>query len=196
MMEYYVQIEDNDGVKELIQYLRQNKVKYDTSDLGDGGKHFEIYCDKNMAYKIDIALDLIFDHIACKNEKLCEADQEGKEYIKKAMQDNATYKKAKSIAEKYGYIIDPHCYVEVFNNGHKWINFRVRGKDRYDPEIYYDAPFGQQEYKFRIQTTSYGSLELDEYEQFLKKVTAAYDMVKELTKLDFYTLYEVPYKED
>lgn len=61
---FNVEIEDMDGVRELAQYLRQNKVKYETSDLDGHGKHFEIYCDNVMANKIDIALDRIFDHIA------------------------------------------------------------------------------------------------------------------------------------
>ena len=64
---FNVEIEDMDGVRELAQYLRQNKVKYETSDLDGSGKHFEIYCDDVMANKIDVALDRIFDHIADNN---------------------------------------------------------------------------------------------------------------------------------
>lgn len=65
---FNIEIEDQFGVDEFAQYLRQNKVKYETSDLDGHGKHFEIYCDEKMAYVLDIALDRIFDHIADRNE--------------------------------------------------------------------------------------------------------------------------------
>ena len=65
---FNIEIEDQFGVDEFAQYLRQNKVKYETSDLDGHGKHFEIYCDEKMAYVLDIALDRIFDNIADRNE--------------------------------------------------------------------------------------------------------------------------------
>ena len=68
MREYYVDMKDPFGVDELVEYLRQNKIKYKTFDLDGGGKHFDIYCDEKMAYVLDIALDRIFDHIADRNE--------------------------------------------------------------------------------------------------------------------------------
>lgn len=87
---YSVDIGDDFGVRELAQYLRQNKVKYETSDLDGSGKHFEIYCDDVIANKIDIALDRIFDHIADDDYKLdegipfdSEKSDEDKERIKR-----------------------------------------------------------------------------------------------------------------
>ena len=68
MREYYIDMKDPFGVDELVEYLRQNKIKYKTFGLDGGGKHFDIYCDEKMAYTIDIALDRIFDHIADRNE--------------------------------------------------------------------------------------------------------------------------------
>ena len=64
---FNIEIEDPFGVHEFAQYLRQNKVKYETSDLDGHGKHFEIYCDEKMANELDNALDRIFDHIADNN---------------------------------------------------------------------------------------------------------------------------------
>ena len=68
MKEFYVDMKNQFGVDELVEYLRQNKIKYKTSALDGGGKHFDIYCDEKMAYVLDIALDRIFDHIADRNE--------------------------------------------------------------------------------------------------------------------------------
>ena len=110
------------------------------------------------------------------------------------MQNNTTYKKAKSIVEKHGYEIDPHCYVTVYPSGDKYIHFNVRGKDRYDPDIYYNNQY-ESDYEFTIQTTSYGALNLEDHSKFMERVTEAHKMVEELSKLDMYSLYEYK-KED
>ena len=211
---YSVEIDDNFGVREFIQYLHQNGVKFETSDLDNGGKHFEIYCDRFAANRLDNALDLVFDHMAEKeNGRLTDDDyklDEGipfdseksdkdKERIKREIQENATYKRAKRIAQKYGYTTDPDsCYVLVYYEQDKWkrwINFVVKGNNKYDPDVYYQAPVNDQNnYRFGIHTKDYGALLLDEYEKFTERVTAAYEMVKRLSTLDFNTLYEVTYK--
>ena len=205
---YSVEIGDDFGVRELAQYLRQNKVKYETSDLDGSGKHFEIYCDDVMANKIDIALDRIFDHIADDDYKLdegipfdSEKSDKDKERIKREIQDNATYKRAKRIAQKYGYTTDPEsCYVLVYYEQDKWkrwISFSVKGNNKYDPDIYYQAPVNDQNnYRFYIHTKDYGAFQLDEYEKFVERVTAAYEMVKRLSNLEFNTLYEVTHKDE
>lgn len=205
---YSVEIGDDFGVRELAQYLRQNKVKYETSDLDGSGKHFEIYCDDVMANKIDIALDRIFDHITDDDYKLDEGiifDKEtsdkDKERIKREIQENATYKRAKRIAQKYGYTTNPEsCYVLVYYEQDKWkrwISFEVKGNNKYDPDIYYQAPLNDQNnYRFYIHTKDYGAFQLDEYEKFVERVTAAYEMVKRLSNLDFNTLYEVTHKDE
>lgn len=205
---YSVEISDDFGVRELAQYLRQNKVKYETSDLDGSGKHFEIYCDDVMANKIDIALDRIFDHITDDDYKLDEGiifDKEtsdkDKERIKREIQENATYKRAKRIAQKYGYTTNPEsCYVLVYYEQDKWkrwISFEVKGNNKYDPDIYYQAPLNDQNnYRFYIHTKDYGAFQLDEYEKFVERVTAAYEMVKRLSNLDFNTLYEVTHKDE
>ena len=212
---YSVDINSDSGAKEFIWFLKRDGLKFETSDLDSGGKHFEIYCDRFAANRLDNALDLVFDHMAEKeNGRLTDDDykldegiifdretsDEDKERIKREIQENATYKRAKRIAQKYGYTIDPDCYVLVYYEQDKWkrwIKFGVKGNNKYDPDIYYQAPLNDQNnYRFGIHTKDYGAFLLDEYEKFVERVTAAYEMVKRLSNLDFNTLYEVTHKDE
>ncbi len=105
---YSVDINSDFGAKEFIWFLKRDGLKFETSDLDNGGKHFEIYCDRFAANRLDNALDLVFDHMAEKENgrltdddyKLDEANGEPKGYIRKAIQNNATYKKAKRVVDK------------------------------------------------------------------------------------------------
>ena len=107
--------------------------------------------------------------------------------FKKAAQANPTYKKAAEICKKYGFDLAEICYV---SNG--CIVFKViSDKKKFQPEIYYSSSFGS-EYKFEIQTTAYGSLDLKEYPKFLDACNSAYKMCLELDKLDLTTLQEAP----
>ena len=213
---YSVDINSDSGAKEFIWFLKRDGIKFETSDLDNGGKHFEIYCDRFAANRLDNALDLVFDHMAEKENGILtdddykldegivfdrETSDKDKERIKREIQENATYKRAKRIAQKYGYTTDPDsCYVLVYYEQDKWkrwINFVVKGNNKYDPDVYYQAPVNDQNnYRFGIHTKDYGALLLDEYEKFTERVTAAYEMVKRLTNLDFNTLYEVTYKDE
>ena len=216
MNQYSVDINSDSGAKEFIWFLKRDGIKFETSDLDNGGKHFEIYCDRFAANRLDNALDLVFDHMAEKeNGRLTDDDyklDEGiifdretsdkdKERIKREIQENATYKRAKRIAQKYGYTTDPdNCYVLVYyeqDTWKRWISFNVKGNNKYDPDIYYQAPLNDQNnYRFYIHTKDYGAFQLDEYEKFVERVTAAYEMVKRLSNLDFNTLYEVTHKNE
>ena len=212
---YSVDINSDFGAKEFIWFLKRDGLKFETSDLDNGGKHFEIYCDRFAANRLDNALDLVFDHMAEKeNGRLTDDDykldegiifdsetsDEDKERIKREIQENATYKRAKRIAQKYGYTTDPEsCYVLVYYEQGKWkrwISFNVKGNNKYDPDIYYQAPVNDPDaYRFGIYPQSQAAaLQLDEYEKFVERVTAAYEMVKRLSNLDFNTLYEVTHK--
>lgn len=213
---YSIDINSDFGAKEFIWFLKRDGIKFETSDLDGGGKHFEIYCDRFAANRLDNALDLVFDHMAEKeNGRLTDDDyelnegivfdsetsDEDKERIKREIQENATYKRAKRIAQKYGYTTDPEsCYVLVYYEQDKWkrwISFEVKGNNKYDPDIYYQAPLNDQNnYRFYIHTKDYGAFQLDEYEKFVERVTAAYEMVKRLSNLDFNTLYEVTHKDE
>lgn len=213
---YSVDINSDSGAKEFIWFLKRDGIKFETSDLDNGGKHFEIYCDRFAANRLDNALDLVFDHMAEKENGILtdddykldegiifdrETSDEDKERIKREIQENATYKRAKRIAQKYGYTTDPdNCYVLVYYEQDKWkrwISFNVKGNNKYDPDIYYQAPLNDQNnYRFYIHTKDYGAFQLDEYEKFVERVTAAYEMVKRLSNLDFNTLYEVTHKDE
>ena len=213
---YSVDINSDFGAEEFIWFLKRDGIKFETSDLDGYGKHFEIYCDRFAANRLDNALDLVFDHMAEKENGILtdddyelnegipfdsEKSDEDKERIKREIQENATYKRAKRIAQKYGYTTDPDsCYVLVYYEQGKWkrwINFVVKGNNKYDPDIYYQAPLNDQNnYRFGIHTKDYGAFLLDEYEKFVERVTAAYEMVKRLSNLDFNTLYEVTYKDE
>ena len=213
---YSVDINSDSGAKEFIWFLKRDGIKFETSDLDNGGKHFEIYCDKFTANRVDNALDLVFDHMAEKENGILtdddykldegivfdrETSDKDKERIKREIQENATYKRANRIAQKYGYTTVPDdCYVLVYyeqDRWKRWIRFNVKGNNKYDPDIYYQAPLtDQNNYRFYIHTKDYGAFQLDEYEKFVERVTAAYEMVKRLSNLDFNTLYEVTHKDE
>ena len=110
---YSVDINSDSGAKEFIWFLKRDGIKFETSDLDNGGTHLEIYCDRFAANRLDNALDLVFDHMAEKeNGRLTDDDykldegiifdretsDEDKERIKREIQENATYKRAKRIA--------------------------------------------------------------------------------------------------
>lgn len=58
----------------------------------------------------------------------------------------------------------------------------INNSDTFLPEIHYDSASvrTKQPGKFRIQTTSYGALELGEYEEFLHDCNEAFELVKEM----------------
>ena len=120
------------------------------------------------------------------NESSSDKDFED---FKKRCQANPTYKKAETIANKYGYRLAPLCYVEVTKSGKKLVSFNVAVIDRksYHPEIYFSSKFGKDP-ELKIQTTAYGSMNLIEHSKFIKAVTDAHKMVSELSKLDLTTL--------
>ena len=58
----------------------------------------------------------------------------------------------------------------------------INNNDTFLPEIHYDSASSRTKEpgKFRIQTTSYGALELEEYEEFLNDCNEAFELVKEM----------------
>ena len=84
------------------------------------------------------------------------------------------------IAKKYGYKMS-----YAYRIGSK-ANISIMPLAKLAPEIYYD--YRKDEYK--IQTTSYGSLSLDKYSEYLKYCNNAYNMCRELSDIDISTLDE------
>lgn len=123
--------------------------------------------------------------------RLNESDDREYDKFKKDCQNNSTYKKCAAICKKYGYELAPLCYVEEGKTGKKYITFGIMmpGRNSYLPEIRYSRD------RFLIQTTAYGSLEISEYADFLKAVTAAQKMVEELSKVDLTKLNTIPLED-
>ena len=60
----------------------------------------------------------------------------------------------------------------------------------------FDSSYGESQ-KFEISTISYGALSLDEYEKFLKSCNNAYNMCRELEKIDMSGLVDIDeYKKE
>lgn len=103
------------------------------------------------------------------------------EEFKDVLNNNETYVKMRNIADKYGYFISSAF---IHNNRVEINIYKCCGK-RFIPDVYFnsanlDNPISE----FRIQTTSYGSLNMKEYSEFIECVNNAYKMVNELEKID------------
>lgn len=103
------------------------------------------------------------------------------EDFKDIMNNNEAYVKMKNIADKYGYFISS----AFIQNNKVHINiYKCNGK-RFIPDVYFkSSTLDKPTSEFRIMTTSYGSLNMDDYEKFIKCVNNAYNMVSELEKID------------
>lgn len=105
------------------------------------------------------------------------------------MQSNPTYKKMADICKKYGYDLR-----SAFIGSHNSVIIEITSdrSNRYLPDIYFDGvSFGEVKNEFRVQTTSYGALDIEEHMQFVSAVTNAHNMVVELGKTDFDSLYRL-----
>ena len=75
-------------------------------------------------------------------------------------------------------------YVTIYDDGEKIISVSTNiGDDEYTPDIYFeDGEFGSKEKKFKIQTTSYGALGIEEIEKFMAAYKKAVEAANVLTK--------------
>lgn len=113
-------------------------------------------------------------------------DPAEREEFRKRVANNPTNKKIQSIAKKYGYEAG-QSYIYSWGDA----NIRIMRKKDFSPEIYYtDSSSGKME--FKIQTTSYGALNEKQYETFLDGCQDAYNLVKELGKVDLSKLEKEP----
>lgn len=116
------------------------------------------------------------------------------EYIdpEQEMRDSDVFLEIDEIADKYGYVLG-----NAFRDGDQ-IVIELSNDHQYAPEIWYDY----RNEEFRIETSGYGSLNLNEYEQFVRYVQDARDCVRELSDVDLTDIYvlpdgvEVPLDED
>ena len=105
--------------------------------------------------------------------------------LEERFEDNETLQAMKEVANRYGY------YFEGANRGYKsnpnklYPFIRVSRKDRngYLPEIYFEDDLND-DYEYKIQTTSYGALNEEEFADFLNAQTKAYSLIQKLQNFD------------
>lgn len=113
-----------------------------------------------------------------------ESDNDRKEFVKRAY-NNSTYKQMKSICDKYGYELGLAYWA---NYDDAVVNIRPRGDNEYAPEVYPSEAWTDKKEPWKVMTTSYGSLSIDEFEKFNEANNRAYNMIKELSNIDLTTL--------
>lgn len=119
---------------------------------------------------------------------MTESGNDRKEFVKRSY-DNATYKQMKSICDKYGYELGLAYWA---NYDDAVINIRPRGDNKYAPEVYPPKAWMGKKEPWKVMTTSYGSLTIDEFDKFVEGNNGAYDMIKELSRIDLSTLEHEP----
>lgn len=171
-------LSDKANMKKVISNIKRDK------NLNTAEK-------EELLSRIGYTLEGTHEKSSCNGRKLYESSDDSYEQFLRDCQSNATYKKAVSIAKKYGYTVAPLCYVETYGRK-KVVNFSfIYDRSEYRPEIRYSSKSG----RFEIQTTAYGSLSIEEHDKFVEAVVNANKMVKKLSKLDLTTLYEAPPEE-
>ena len=166
--EYVVFDKNGDFVEKFINF---NKAK----DCLYSMKENKITDVKGIVNKILEGVDV--------REVLCNKLDEGfSEEFKQEIINNPVNKKIKQIAEKYGYAAK-----ETFLYWYGGIHCSISPKDYNDfhPEVSISSDLDDDSVvEYRIQTTSYGALSLDDYKEFLKCCDDAYNMMKEISELD------------
>lgn len=112
-MDFSFETQNENVAKKLKKFLKVNNIYFETS-AAYNNTHFSITCDEDIAKVIDDELDRIYSA----DNKLTESKAE-----LAAVQNNETYKKAKAIAEKYGYKLDGACYVREYSDTKSSIYF-------------------------------------------------------------------------
>lgn len=101
--------------------------------------------------------------------------------------NHETFKKVSALCDQYGYTL--HTLINDVYDGFTYPRFQVfpKRENRYSPDIYYTGKTlptkDDCKYVYEIQTTSYGALEMSEYETFMKQTSDAYELVKALSEI-------------
>lgn len=100
---------------------------------------------------------------------------------------NEGSKQLAEICSKYGYALN-YAVNKQYKKGGKlypMIAISSVGDREFKPWIYFeDNAFGRDGRRFTAQTTSYGALGLNDYEEFASNVNKAYKLLKELEEFD------------
>lgn len=130
-------------------------------------------------------MKVIIDSLASKRVDEAESYSD----FKKECMANPTWKEVNEICNKYEYRLAPLSYVDVDSKGVETLYVRIiTPRDSYLPDIFVEQERRTKKVEYRIQTTSHGALEINEYEYFIEAVTNARDMVRELEKIDMFEL--------
>lgn len=110
---------------------------------------------------------------------------------------NPTQQKILDIADKYGYQVTS-CYAERYKKGGKVYHYLgFYPNERASPNVYFDEDNFRSEVtgldRFKINHSAFGSLSIQDEEEFITKVQAAIQMCKELNEID---LDGLPVEED
>lgn len=109
---------------------------------------------------------------------------------------NPTQQKIIDIANKYGYKV-VSCYASKFKkDGEVYNNLVFSPKERPSPEVYYEEDNFSTRVtgldRFKINHSAFGSVSIQEEEEFITKLRSAIQMCKELNEVD---LDGLPVKE-
>lgn len=101
---------------------------------------------------------------------------------------NPTQKKIIDVAAKYGYKVDT-CYARKFDKSGKVVHYLgLWPIDRLNPKVYFkEQQFGSEKTgldRFEINHSAYGSMSIQDEEEFISKVQDAIQMCKELNEID------------
>lgn len=105
--------------------------------------------------------------------------------LEERFEDNETLQAMKEVANRYGYDFEGANRGYKSNPNKLYPFIRVSRKDRnsYLPEIYFEDDFND-DYQYKIQTTSYGALNEEEFADFLNAQTKAYSLIQKLQNFD------------
>lgn len=111
-------------------------------------------------------------------------DKEYQDFVKKC-QANATYKKIKSICNKYGYNrISDTIYVGKDGNV-KYFN--ISSDDKLLPKLHYQ----HSSRSHTIDTSGWGDMTLEEFQKLINGYSSTVKMLQELAKIDLDKLYHI-----
>lgn len=120
---------------------------------------------------------------------IVKADGSNKdEVLEKLHEETSSFRKA---VKKFGYDVGSSWFVKGL------LRLGVTADDSrdYQPTIYISREWNSDKLKFRIQTTSFGSLDSDEYEEFINVCNMAYGAVSFMKSYDYSKFPEVEFEE-
>lgn len=109
-------------------------------------------------------------------------------------ESNSTVSRIESLCKAYGYKLMYAYNVQYKDGGRKYLSMNIvpDGSNKYAPTISVD----RKSLEVMIQTTSYGSLNIAEYEKFIEACDNAYNLAVGLSEIDFDKLPTNPDDEE